>query len=75
MTLLTSEKKLEMQPEFEPPVDFYQKIFLWWTWSKLSEKLNIYDKEQGSKVKRRISFVSYSLAAFWVETQQTKIHT
>lgn len=61
---LISEEKLEVQPEFEPPLDFYQRSFLWWTWSKLPEKVNIQDQERGSKVKRRVSLVWYSLAAF-----------
>lgn len=49
-----SNEKLEVQSEFEPHVDFHQRAFLWSTWSKLSEKVNTYDKEQGSKVKRRV---------------------
>lgn len=59
-----SEEKLQVQPKCEPPVYFYQRVFLWWTWSKLFEKLNTYDREQDSKDKGRVSFVSYSLAAF-----------
>ena len=71
MTFLISEEKLEVQPEFEPPLDFYQRAFLWRTWSKLSEKVNIQDQEQGSKVKRRVSFVWYSLAAFCLVSGDT----
>lgn len=64
MTFLNSEEKVEVQPELQPPSDFHQRSFLWWTQSKLPEKVNIRDQEQGSKVKRKVSFVWYSLAAF-----------
>lgn len=53
MTCVISEEKLEVQPEFEPPVDFCQRVFLWWTRSKLSEKVNMQDQEQNSKIKTR----------------------
>lgn len=34
-------------------------------------KLNTYDKEQGSKVKRRVQFASYSLATFCLASGDT----
>ena len=53
-----------MQPEFESPLDFYQRAFRWCTWSKLPGKVNIQDQEEGSKVKGKVLFVWYSLTAF-----------